>query len=256
MSSSFSTKTLTILNEALKIAEVAKKENIPLRIIGACAILIHSKNFQNLYLKFERELTDLDFITYSKYRDKVKTFLLKLGYEADERFIYYFGEFRHKYYERIKNVTLEVFFDKIEMCHTIDLSNRLELDYPTIPPVDLLMEKLQIVEINEKDLKDLILLLRAHDVSYGSNDVIDVTRIAKLLSRDWGFYYTVNLNLERIKNYLSKLKLEVNDEKNIEEKIEKIKKAIEDEPKTLSWKMRAKIGLKKKWYREVEEVVR
>ncbi len=251
-----SSKMLIILNEALRVVEEAKKEGIPLRVIGACAIFIHSKNFQELYLKLGRELTDLDFITYNKYREKIKSLLLKLGYEVDERFMYYFGEFRHKYYERNKNIILEVFFDKIEMCHTIDLSGRLELDYPTITPTDLLMEKLQIVEINEKDLKDLILLLRAHEVTYGGDDVIDVAYIAKLLSDDWGFYYTVNLNLEKIRSYLNKLEIEEYDKENVNEKIDKIKKAIESEPKSLKWRMRAKIGPRKKWYREVEEVVR
>lgn len=252
----FPIKTATILNEALKVVDLANKDGIPLRIIGACAILIHSKNFSHIYLKLKRELTDLDFISYSKYREKIKSLLVKLEYEVDERFMYYFGDFRHKYYKREKNLTLEVFFDKLEMCHTINLSNRLELDYPTIPLADLLLEKLQIVNINEKDLKDLILILRAHDVGYGNKEVIDLNRIAKVLAKDWGFYYTVSLNLEKIKNYLNKLELEVNDKKDVVEKVEKIKKVIELEPKSASWRMRAKIGPRKKWYKEVEEVVR
>ena len=54
---------------------------------------------------------------------------------------------------------LDVFLDKLEFCHTVRWNGRLEHEEDTIPLAELLIQKMQIVEINEKDLIDTIMLL-------------------------------------------------------------------------------------------------
>jgi len=131
----------------------------------------------------------------------------------------------------------------------------LELDFPTITPSDLLLEKMQIVQITEKDLKDTMILLREHEIKEHENDVINTKYIAKLLSNDWGFYYTVTTNLKKTKEFLNFFDALTDEDKNIiSEKIDKLLDYIEREPKSLKWKARAKIGTRKKWYREVETI--
>ena len=121
----------------------------------------------------------------------------------------------------------------------------------------MLLEKMQIVHINEKDVVDTIMLLREHSVGDGAPETIDVRHIAAMLSQDWGFYYTVTMNLKKIQDRLPSLpELSDEDRKDISGKVQATLKVIEDQPKTMGWKMRARVGTKKKWYREVEEVTR
>jgi len=152
---------------------------------------------------------------------------------------------------------LDVFFDRLEMCHTIDFMDQLEVDYPTISLANLLLEKMQIVQLNEKDAIDTVVLLREHDVGKVDDQTINLEYISRLLSKDWGFYYTVTTNLKRIRDeFLPSYDLSGEDKTDVEHKIDTLLERVEKKPKSLRWKMRARIGAKKKWYRDVEELYR
>jgi len=121
----------------------------------------------------------------------------------------------------------------------------------------MLLEKMQIVHINDKDVVDTVMLLREHSVGDGTPETIGVRHVAATLAQDWGFYYTVTENLRKIQNRLPSFpELADEDRKDISGKVETILKTIEDQPKTVAWKMTARVGAKKKWYREVEDVTR
>lgn len=229
--------------------------------MGALAIRLHSPRYAGLHEKLkrlgDREFTDIDFMTLGKHRRGIRKVLEAQGYEINQPMLRLFGYKRHIYDKPKSGISLDVFFDKLEMCHTIDFTKRLEVDYPTISLADLLLEKTQIVEINEKDLKDSIVLLRAHDVGESDKDLINAKYIAELLAKDWGFWYTATTNLKKLKESLVRYDvLTDEDRKDVSEKIRKILEYVEKEPKTMGWKWRARIGQKKKWYREVEEVLR
>jgi hypothetical protein len=185
-------------------------------------------------------------------------FLLKMGYQFNRRRLMvmrYFG--RYIFDDPSNRRVADVFFDQLEMCHTIDFRGRLKVDYPTISLADLLLEKLQIVKITEKDLKDCMVLLREHDVSGSDDDCINNVYISDLLSKDWGFYYTSNLNLTRIAESLKQYSaLQESNISDIASKIKALQEQIEKAPKSMGWKMRAKIGPRQQWYRDVEEVER
>lgn len=240
------------LEEAIKIVSDARKKNIVLRIMGAVAIRIKCAEYLFLYDKLQRELTDIDFIGYSKQGSKISTLLRDLGYEVRKDMLVHEG--RYFFFNPKTGLKVDVFLDKLSMNHTISFKNRLELDFPTIPLSDLALEKLQIVKINEKDLKDLIVLFRAHEV--GDDPEINADYVAKLLASDWGFYYTVIANLNKLKVFLEESKIPDEHKRNIKEKIDKLYKRIEAEPKSLKWRLRAKMGSRVKWYNDVEEVER
>jgi hypothetical protein len=246
--------------EATKIVRLAEDEGIVLRIMGACAVRIHCAKYQYLQKKLERELTDLDFVSYERFEPVMEKFFWKLGYVPRTYMSRMWGRAgvikRHIYDGEKTGVVVDVFFDKLEMCHTIDFRGRLEVDYPTISLADLLLEKMQIVKLNEKDVKDVILLLREHEVGVGDAEMINALYIAKLLSNDWGFYYTVVTNLNRVKSFSERYEvLTKEDLKDVSVKINKLLEIIEKEPKSMKWKLRAKIGTQKKWYNEVEEAM-
>ena len=69
---------------------------------------------------------------------------------------------RHIYLHPETNLNIDVFSDELFFCHRIPFLGRLTLDSPTICTTDLLLEKMQIVEINLKDFKDTIAEYRVY----------------------------------------------------------------------------------------------
>jgi hypothetical protein len=128
------------------------------------------------------------------------------------------------------------------------------VDDPTIPLADIVLEKLQIVEINPKDIKDLILLFLEHDVGDVDKETINGKYIAELLSKDWGFYYTSTINLKKVTSLMGQyLELSSDESKTIHQSVDKLLAMIENQPKSMGWKMRSRVGTKQKWYTEVAD---
>jgi hypothetical protein len=243
------------LQEALKITEQARHVGVPLRAMGACAVRIHCSNHLKLHkVAMQRRITDLDFVTLRRYQTDVRDIVKQYGYSPDLAMV---GIGRDIYRNTAKSIVMDVFFDRLEMCHTIEFGSRLEIDFPTISLADLILEKLQVVKINEKDVKDVIVLLLEHEVGQGNRETIDTEYIAKLLAGDWGFYYTVTTNLDKLRNmaanqYGNMLLRE--DIETINSRVDGMLSRFDEEPKSMKWKMRERVGTKRIWYKEVEEV--
>ncbi|MEM3622959.1 MAG: hypothetical protein QXR76_04210 [Candidatus Bathyarchaeia archaeon] len=268
--------TEIFLRESEEIVEHAKREGVILRILGGLGIAMHCQGYRDFAQKLGRigtgvlegqEYSDIDFVSYSNYREKMKNFFDKIGYVKRKVTLSTAASQRQIYYHPKGWFYVDVFFDKLLVAnHPIDFKGRLELDYPTITVTDMLLEKLQIWEaFSIKDLKDCLLLLKAHDIREGSaKESVDASYIAKLLAQDWGFYYTATTNLKKIKTFLSEIdklgpeagidpkQVKKKDREEITQKINKLLEIIEKEPKSFGWKMRAKIGTKKRWYNHVE----
>ena len=244
------------ISTAIRIVNDAKDKVITLRVIGATSVLIHvGKDTPILDLfKSYRKLTDVDFVTYRKCWSKIEDFFQAQGFQPNETFNALHGN-KQLNFTGPNNLHADVFCDKLDMSHVIDFTGRLEQDYPTIPLADLLLEKIQIVKINEKDIKDTLLLLRTHDIGNDDKDVVNASWIAHTLKDDWGFWYTVTTNLNKVNGFKNQYDwLSAEDRAIIESRINKLLAAIEAEPKTSRWKFRARIGTKKKWYNDVEEL--
>jgi len=245
------------IEEARRIVSAADERGIPLRLMGAAAVRIHSPSSLKLHVEIlNRQLTDLDFMTYTKYTRDVRKLFADLNYVLDEA-IARIAENRDIFHDNYNNRIADVFYDKLDMCHTINFKGRLEVDHPTIPLADIVLEKLQIVKLNEKDVKDLIVLFNEHPVGETDKDTINAKYIAKLLAKDWGFWYTATTNLKRLRDeFIGMYKLPEDIVKRVKNRVNELLDYIDKEPKTMKWKMRAKIGTSRKWYKEVEEVIR
>jgi hypothetical protein len=247
------------LQEANRILAAAREKGIQLRLMGACAIRIHCLTFGELHDALQRPLSDLDFVSYLKFNTDLKNLLIQLGYtpRVGAALLTSAGKLRQIYYDEMNRRVIDIFFDRLAMCHVINFKGRLELDYPTIPLADILLEKMQIVEINDKDLKDSVVLLREHEIGEVEKETVNAKYIAELLSNDWGFYFTVTTNLNKLKDALARFgNLTEKDRADVQGKITKLLAIIEKQPKSFGWKMRARIGTSKKWYTDVEEVSR
>jgi hypothetical protein len=268
--------TEIFIQESQNIVEKAREEGITLRIIGGLGIAIHCQEHKDFAKKLGRigtgvvkgqEYSDIDYVSYRDHREKIKELFEKIGYAKRRATLSTAASERQIYYHPKGWFYVDVFFDKLLVAnHPIDFRGRLELDYPTITVTDMLLEKIQMWEaFSVKDLKDCLLLLKAHNVGEKSEkETIDVAYIAKLLAQDWGFWYTATTNLKKLRKFTSEIdklgpEVEIDPEQidkkgreEITQKIDALLERIEKEPKTFGWKMRAKVGTKKKWYNPVE----
>jgi hypothetical protein len=153
-------------------------------------------------------------------------------------------------------VHIDVFLDKLEFCHTVLWKGRLEIDPETIPLAELLLQKMQIVEINEKDLIDTIMLLLEYPLGDADEGTINIGRVAAVCARDWGWWRTLTMNLEKVRQMAEHYEQLTDDEtRRVRDQVSAALERIEAQPKSISWKLRAKVGDRKKWYRDVGELM-
>jgi hypothetical protein len=263
--SEFAQEQAAYLDEAAAIIAAAEERGIQLRLLGAIAVIKHCPEFIWLHEATKRELTDIDFVAYGKQRPNVGDLLTGMGYASKGggaggvTMEVWTG--REIYVDpRGQRHSVDIFYDKLDFCHAVEFKGRLELDSPTIPLTDIVLEKLQIVEINEKDLKDLMIMFLEHPVNAAGNggrEEIDGDYIAKRFANDWGFYYTANLNFDKVLSFLPRYAAFTPEHREtIGARIAELREAIERKPKSLGWKARARVGPRKKWYRDVAEEYR
>ncbi len=243
---------------AHEYVDKAKERGVTLRILGHLAVRTHVQNNRELIDALQRKPThDIDFMGYSSETTAANKFFIdELGYTPDPM-VAHSQEYGLKrlIYHKEDGLMAEIFQDDLRMAHTIHFKKRLELDSPTISLVDLFLSKLQIHEINEKDIQDLIVLLIEHDLGSGDRELIDVAYMAERFSKDWGFYYTATENLNKTKHFITQYEVLSDAQRLLAEgRVNTILENIESVPKSMKWKMRAKIGTRKKWYQDVREV--
>jgi hypothetical protein len=161
------------------------------------------------------------------------------------------GDRRLLYLDPANGRQVDVFIDVMRMCHVIDLRGRLDFRGPCLAPADLLLSKLQIYEINRKDLVDLVALFLDHGMSDHDDDAINARYIARLSADDWGLHRTVRLNSERLRAILGELSV---DEALVLQRLDELWRFIDEEPKSLRWRLRARVGDRLSWYELPEEV--
>jgi len=253
--------TEVFIEEGKRIVDEATRRGIPLRLLGGVAIRFHCVEFLDFAKSLVRlgegqqEYTDLDFMSYSKFRKKMKNFFAELGYSKRPPTMSSAATQRQIYFHPKGWFYVDVFYDKLLAAnHPLDFRDRLDLDSPTITPTDMLLEKVQIVFPDEKDVKDAMLLLRAHEISpQDEKNKINARFIAGKLASDWGFWYTVTTNLKGLKQYVSDdQRLSSDNKQDLTSKVDALLATIEKEQKSTGWKMRAVIGTKRRWYNPVE----
>jgi hypothetical protein len=239
---------------AIGLVQEAEKEGAKLRLLGGLAYYLESPQAAELPA-LRRSYKDLDFAVDKKGARVVPDVFRKQGWEEDRHFNALHGRTRLLFYYQ-QSLQADVFIGEFEQCHTIDLEGRLNLASPTLPLADLLLTKLQIHQMNTKDVQDIFTLLLSHDLSEGSaQGGIDQNRILELTSKDWGWYTTLHDNLEKLEG-LVPAQLDGEDGQVVHDRLEKLKMAMEQAPKGVRWQLRSQVGRRIPWYDEPEEVNR
>jgi hypothetical protein len=195
----------------------------------------------------QREHGDLDVVVRRSERRQVEAALAETGLVPDELFNRMNGHRRQVWWTAEGDDHVDVFLGRFDMCHDMDLEARVDPTHRALPATDLLLTKLQVVEINAKDVRDAGALLWGIEISEEDEPgVISTRRLADVLGGDWGFFTTVQDNLTRVPDQLAALAAA--EEAPVRVGAERIMEALEAAPKTRAWRMRARIGRRKRWY--------
>jgi hypothetical protein len=243
-------------DEMHRLISEAQEQGIFLRVIGGLAVKVHSPHATHRSL--ERSYPDIDFVTDKAGAKKLLDFLPEMGYTPNKTFNTLSGDRRQLYYDEPRNRQIDVFIGDFEMCHKLPLADRLHIEPLTIPLAELFLSKAQVVNLNRKDALDLLALLLDHQAGPGDEETINVDLIADLCAKDWGLYTTISITIQKLDDILIQgdIELDETQAQTIRERLTAIQEAMDAVPKTLAWKMRAKIGTRVRWYEEVEEVQR
>jgi len=238
---------------AREVIAAAEREQATLRLLGSVGCRLHCGGHEAVFDALEREdPPDLDFVAPRRSRASIRKVFADLGFDEDRDMTVAMEGRRYKYQRSADGLTADLFIDRLEFCHPIDVSGRFDLDEPTLSLADLVLSKLQIVEINRKDLTDLTVLLLAHDLGDG-REKVDAAYIAGLAAADWGLCYTMGRTLERLHAYVETASLDARTKTTVRGRADALRAAVDSRPKSLRWKLRAKVGPRMQWYQDVSE---
>lgn len=252
---SFVTDRAVLEAEVHAIVDAADAAGLTIRVLGSIGVALHSHDAAAIIPSFERTYADIDFAAYRRDATALARLLTGLGY-VDDRAVYIASEGSRSIFDHPgRRLHLDVFYDRLEFCHTIPLAGRLEADRPTIPISELLLSKLQIVKINDKDVVDIVLLLLDHPLGSGDSDTVDLARIGRLCSDDWGMWRTLTQNLGKVRALTATYpQLDPQQRTLVDAAAAAIKERIDGEPKSMGWRMRDRVGDRRQWWTDVDEV--
>jgi hypothetical protein len=239
-------------DEARRVLAGAEERGVTLRLIGGLAVRLHSG--VGRLPAFEREFKDIDFATRSAEARAADALFVVLGYEPSREFNALNAGRRAIYGDPANDRHVDLFFERFEMCHRIPIMDRMQLERGTIPLAELLLTKLQIVEINEKDQRDVCALLHEHPVGDSDDETVNAGEIARLCAADWGLWRTCGLNLEKLREAVGRYEVADAERQVVRDRIDALWARIEAEPKSRKWKLRDRIGDRRQWYLDPEEV--
>jgi hypothetical protein len=233
------------------LVERAAAGGTALRALGGLGIDLRASGADP---RLRRSFADVDLAAPKKARRQVTELMVAAGLQAEPEFNALQGARRHIWWTPDRSTHVDIFLGEFAMCHRLMLDERLGVDHPALPAADLLLMKLQIVELNHKDVIDLAALLTTHTL--GNDDAdgsINRHRIVDVLSADWGFYTTTGDNLERIPGLVSEIDGELG--RRVEETTTRLQQEIDEAPKSRAFKLRAKVGRRKRWYEVPEDSI-
>jgi hypothetical protein len=240
--------------EGDRLVALADEQGVALRLLGALAFAKRCPRHAYLQDTLKRAYTDIDFAGYGKQASQIKTMLAGEGYVEDTMTYVESEGSRMVLNHPDTGLHLDVFLDKLEFCHTIPWKGRLETHETTIPLAEMLMQKMQIVQINEKDIIDTIMLLLEHPLGDEDGDVLNIGLVARVCAKDWGWWRTLTMNLDKVRQAAGAYDLGPDERDRVVAQADAILRRLDGEPKSIGWKMRAKVGDRKKWYRDVGEL--
>jgi len=235
--------------EARRIIELAESDGLVLRALGGVAVCLQAPDGNP---RLPRKVKDIDLAAAKGASKRAVKLMLRAGYAADEMFNALRGSRRLLFQDPGNGRHLDVFIGEFSMCHDIPMTARLDREPLTVPREELLLSKLQIVELTANDQADIYNLLFHNEVSDDAGG-ISASFVAALCAADWGLWRTCQLNIERGLSGLGESALEPEERTVVAGRLERLRARIDAEPKTMKWRIRDRVGDRVRWYAEPEE---
>ena len=249
------TREVSLAEVGRRLVEAAADQGLAIRQMGGVAIWLHATEEAREALS--RDYPDLDLVAHEPQSRPVRSFLEAQGYEGEKLFNAMHGAQRLLYREPLDGYQVDIFLDRFNMSHKLDLGKRLETERVTLPAAELLLTKLQIAEINRKDVGDVLMLLWGHRL--GDDDgpgELNIEHVARVCAADWGLYTTLSDNLVKARELAPALLGDRLASSDVVAQIDNALARLDQQPKTLSWRARSRVGRRVRWYEVPEEVNR
>jgi hypothetical protein len=264
-------------SEAVSIVAEAGQAGVTLRVVGSAGIRLHCPGPGPVMDRLGRPAKDIDFVVPQQHRKGMRRLLESRGYVTDRDLLIAMEGSRYSFTHPEHGTEIDVFVERLAFCHTVEVRDRLDVHPVTIPLEELLLQKVQIIEMTTTDVIDISVLLATHEVAPASagtkaagtetagtkaagtetidTETIDAGRIARLLARDWGFHHTATRNLRQVRDAAGGAVTDLGPEQNgkIRDRAGRLLDAIDAEPKNLAWRMRDRIGERKQWWQDVDD---
>jgi hypothetical protein len=239
-----------LVEESQRVLAAARAKGVVVRLAGGLAIRHLCPAARTPQLT--RTYADLDLAIVGAGVKPLTDLMVSIGYEAAARFNALNGHVRLQFNDVANERHVDVFVDAVRMCHTIDFRNRLRLAEDTLTATDLLLTKLQIVQLNHKDLLDVIALLYDQPLGLGA-DGIDVGHLERVWGEDWPLWKTSQLTLDKIIRDTPSI-VDAGGASRVGESVKAMQSILESGAKTLRWRLRARVGERVRWYELPEEL--
>lgn len=244
-----------LLAAANALIDDARAQDLRFKLCGGLACWQCASDFARQFaLRGSRRYSDMDFAAYYTDHTRVLQLLERHGFAELASTATVPGVRRTKFRSPHSGLHGDVFYDALEFCHTVDIRGRIEVEEQTLPIAELLLQKLQIVKLVEKDVIDIQMLLVDHEFSVVDTHAINSPRIALLCGSDWGLHRTVTLNIAKVRAATS-IALDLPNEltKRVDEQLNQLERVLREAPKSLLWRLRAIPGAHFQWYETVDD---
>jgi hypothetical protein len=240
-----------IIAEADRVIADVKKSRLAVRLAGGLAIRRLCPIARQGSLS--RPYADLDLAIAGQTSNSLTDLMISLGYEDDAHFNKINGNTRLYYIDHAHRRHVDVFVDAVRMCHVIDFKDRLTILDETLTATDLLLSKLQIVELNRKDVLDAIALLHDQSLKAGGERCIDTAYLEQVWGNDWPLWRTSQITLTKIQKAVPEL-LAPEQASHTLGKVSVLMDLLDSGRKSLRWRIRARVGERIRWYEIPEEI--
>ncbi|HEX7263018.1 MAG TPA: hypothetical protein VF383_02455 [Candidatus Dormibacteraeota bacterium] len=239
-----------LIAEGRRLVEAANRKGLTMRLLGGVAVYMQSPPEGPL---LPRVIGDVDLATHRGNRSATSELLQQVGYVGDQMFNAVHGARRLLFYDEVNSRKLDVFLGEFSMCHSIPIAERLDRDPLTIPLAELLLTKLQVVQLNERDQRDIYSLSFQHPLCEIGGVGIEAPFIADLCAKDWGLWRTSKATIETCIANLHHYSLPEGASQLITDRLQDLRRRIDASPKSGRWKLRSRVGDRVRWYEEPEE---
>ena len=239
--------------EAMDLISTAREQGITVRLLGGMAVRVLCPDFPP---RPSAGLQDIDLASVTSARKPLQNFLVEQGHQPDKNFNALYGHKQLYFISALSGRPIDVLIDKLSMCHELEFKGRITRMPYTLDPLDVLLSKLQIVKLNDKDVRDIVYLLSAYPVREGSETgTISLDLYRPIVGDDWGWWRTVTMNLEKLDALIAEKPELVPSGATSDPAAQAaaLAAAAEDVPKSRRWKMRARLGDRVRWYQDPEE---